>query len=81
VTGRRFHRCQARRHDNVTDPAWKKRRSWYIVAANDRAIDPKLEGRLAERMKATTTTLQTSHLAMLAAPKQVTDAILAATRA
>jgi len=66
---------------NVTEPAWKKTRSWYIVAANDRAIDPKLEGRLAERMKATTTTVQTSHLAMLAAPKQVTEVILAATRA
>jgi len=38
------------------------------VAANDRAIDPKLEARLAERMNAATTTVQTSHLAMLAAP-------------
>lgn len=66
---------------NVTDPTWKKTRSWYIVAANDRVIDPKLEAAFAQKMNATTITVHTSHLAMLAAPKQVTDIILSATRA
>jgi|GEM_PF-3158736 len=45
------------------------------------AVEIKGSAHLALTMNATTLTLHTSHLAMLAPPKQVTDVILSATRA
>lgn len=59
----------------ISDPAWRSKPSWYIVAANDRAISPKLERTMAKTIRATTTTLQTSHVAMLAEPKAVVQVI------
>jgi pimeloyl-ACP methyl ester carboxylesterase len=35
----------------VSDPAWKKKPTWYQVSASDRMIHPDTERRLAERMK------------------------------
>ena len=45
------------------------------------AVEIKGSAHFAQKMNATTLTLHTSHLAMLAAPKQVTDVILSAPRA
>jgi len=64
--------------DKVTQAAWKTKPSWYIVAANDRMINPDLERALAKKMKATTTTLTSSHVAMLAQPEQVAAVIVEA---
>src|SRR6266478_5345865 len=36
----------------LTNAAWKTKRTWYMVAANDRMIPPDLERKLAEAMKA-----------------------------
>ncbi len=50
----------------VTQVAWKGSvPSWYIVASNDRVISPTLEATMAQRMNATTITLQSGHLAMI----------------
>src|ERR1700743_31886 len=38
----------------VTNPAWKSKSSWYIVASNDRAISPELEKSQAKKIGATT---------------------------
>lgn len=65
----------------VTTAAWKDKKSYYIVAANDRMIQPALEHALARKIKATTTILQTSHVPMLSQPKQVADVILKAASA
>ncbi len=59
----------------VTTPAWKSRPSWYIIAANDRAISPELEAGQAKRIGATTTTAASSHVIMLAQPAKVADVI------
>jgi pimeloyl-ACP methyl ester carboxylesterase len=68
--------------DKVTVPAWKTKPNWYIVAANDRMINPDLERTLAKKMNATTTTVQSSHVAMLAQPEKVAAVIIeAATKA
>lgn len=67
--------------DKVTQAAWKTKPSWYIVASNDRMINPDLERTLAKKMKATTTTLASSHVAMLSQPKQVAAVILDAATA
>jgi pimeloyl-ACP methyl ester carboxylesterase len=64
--------------EKVSTAAWKQKPSFFVVAANDRMIAPELEQAMAKRAKATTTTLPTSHVAMLARPKQVAAVILAA---
>jgi pimeloyl-ACP methyl ester carboxylesterase len=59
----------------VTVPAWQSKPSWYIIAANDRAISPDLEAAQAKRAGATTTTAPSSHVIMLAQPSKVADVI------
>jgi pimeloyl-ACP methyl ester carboxylesterase len=59
----------------VTVPAWKSKPSWYIIAANDRAISPDLEAAQAKRIGATTTTVPSSHVIMLAHPEKVAAVI------
>ena len=46
-----------------------------MIAENDRAIAPEQEKMTAKRMGAKTLTLQSSHVAMLAKPKEVADFI------
>lgn len=62
----------------VTTPAWKSKPSWYIIGANDRAIAPQLEAALAKKIGATTTTVPSSHVIMLAQPSKVADVIIEA---
>jgi pimeloyl-ACP methyl ester carboxylesterase len=52
-------------------PAWKTIPSFFLVAANDAAINPDLERFMAKRMGATTEVLQSSHLAMISHPDAV----------
>jgi pimeloyl-ACP methyl ester carboxylesterase len=59
----------------VTTPAWKSKPSWYIIAANDRAISPDLEAAQAKKIGATTTTVPSSHVIMLAQPSKVAGVI------
>jgi pimeloyl-ACP methyl ester carboxylesterase len=64
----------------VSNAAWKTKPSWYIVAANDRMIQPELERKFAKTIKAQTVTLPTSHVAMLARPAEVANVIIRAAR-
>jgi pimeloyl-ACP methyl ester carboxylesterase len=59
----------------ITTPAWKSKPSWYIIAAHDRAISPDLETAQAKRIGATTITVPSSHVIMLAHPTKVADVI------
>lgn len=63
----------------ITDPAWKLKPTWFIVACQDRIISPRLEAFEAERMKAKTITINTNHVAMLSEPVRVAEFILKAT--
>jgi pimeloyl-ACP methyl ester carboxylesterase len=65
----------------VNGAAWKSKPSWYIVAKNDRTIQPELERFLAKRMRATTIEVESSHVPMLSNPKVVIEAIRAAASA
>lgn len=67
-------------NEKLTAAAWSTKPSWYIVAANDRMINPDAERALAKKIKATTTTLPTSHVPMVSQPSKVADVILAAAR-
>ena len=59
----------------ISNAAWRSKPSWFVVAADDRAIPPALEKAAAEKMKATTITLAASHLVMISHPKEVADLI------
>ena len=62
----------------VEGTAWKSKPSWYIVAKNDRTVQPDLERAMAKRMGATTYELDSSHVPMLSQPERVLDVIRAA---
>ena len=55
--------------------AWKSKPSWYIVAKQDRTVQPELERFVAQRMGATTYEADSSHVVMLSNPGLVTDVI------
>jgi len=61
--------------------ARKSKPSWYIVAKNDRTIQPDCERFLAKRMGATTTEVASSHVVMLSQPQVVIDVIRKAVKA
>jgi pimeloyl-ACP methyl ester carboxylesterase len=63
---------------NAPGVAWKTKPSWYIVAQNDRTVQPDLERFLAKRMGAKVTEADSSHVIMLAKPDLVVDVILKA---
>jgi len=66
---------------NADGVAWRSKPSWYIVAGNDRTVNPELERFVAERMGATTHELDSSHVPMLSHPEQVLDVIRSAANA
>src|SRR5258707_3435045 len=55
----------------VANAAWKSKPTWYVVAANDRMIQPDLERKFAKAMNAKTIILPSSHVAMLSRPGDV----------
>ena len=61
----------------MTNPAWKTKGSWHIVASKDRMISPDLVRAMAKEMNATATVLPTSHVPMLSRPKDVAAVIQA----
>jgi len=60
----------------VTSAAWKAKPSWYVVASNDRMIQPDLERKFAKAMGAKTITLPSSHVPMLSHPAAVAQLII-----
>jgi pimeloyl-ACP methyl ester carboxylesterase len=66
---------------NAPGVAWKSKPSWYIVANNDRTVQPELERFLAKRMNASTHAVDSSHVPMLSHPSFVVDVIRAAAKA
>ena len=55
----------------TTPPAWKTIPSWYVVATEDRAINPDLERFMANRMRAKTTELRSGHLVFIARSQEI----------
>lgn len=64
----------------VNSPAWKNKPAWYLLAEEDRMINPKTQRFMAERMKATIRSYAVDHTPLLTAPAKVTDIILEAAR-
>lgn len=62
-------------NQKLAGTAWRTKPSWYIVANNDRTVQPDLERFVAKRMGAHTYDVDSSHVAMLAQPDFVLDVI------
>ena len=60
---------------NAPGVAWKTKPCWYIVATEDRTVQPDLERFLAKRMNAKTYEVESSHVPMLSQPEFVLDVI------
>ena len=59
----------------VTTPAWKSKPSWYLVATEDRAINPENERKMAKRANAKTIEVNSSHAAYISHPKETAKLI------
>src|ERR1700730_1715466 len=55
--------------------------TWYLLAEEDRMINPKTQRFMAERMKATVRSFAVDHTPLLTAPDKVVDIILEAAKA
>jgi pimeloyl-ACP methyl ester carboxylesterase len=59
----------------VTNPAWKAKPTWYMVASEDRSINPIQERMMAKRAHAKTVEVPSSHVAYMSHPKETVKLI------
>lgn len=59
----------------ITEPAWKSKRSWYLVASDDKMIPPPAQRQMAKRMNATVAETKGSHAIYVSQPQAVIDLI------
>jgi pimeloyl-ACP methyl ester carboxylesterase len=64
--------------DVMTAPAWKTLPTWFAVAQHDEVIPPEAERQFAQRMGANTVEVDSSHVAMVSHPDEVTALIQSA---
>lgn len=57
----------------VPQPGWKDLPSWYLVAEEDRMINPATQQFMAERMKATVHNHRVDHAPLITRPEVVTE--------
>jgi pimeloyl-ACP methyl ester carboxylesterase len=67
--------------ETAPEPAWNSKPSWFLIAEEDRMINPKTQHFMAERMGARTQALAVDHTPLLTAPEAVVEMILAAAQA
>jgi pimeloyl-ACP methyl ester carboxylesterase len=61
-------------------PTWKTKPSWFLVAEEDRMINPKTQRFMADRMRARIHAYPVDHSPMISEPRVVIDVILEAAR-
>jgi pimeloyl-ACP methyl ester carboxylesterase len=61
-------------------PAWKHHPTWFEVSENDRIIPPDAQRQFAQRMNATTISLNSSHASLVTHPDEIAELILNATK-
>jgi pimeloyl-ACP methyl ester carboxylesterase len=67
--------------EKVVAPSWKTKPVWYLLAEQDRMINPKTQRFMAERMKATIRSFVVDHTPLLTAPDKVVEVIVEAAQA
>jgi pimeloyl-ACP methyl ester carboxylesterase len=60
---------------SISDPAWRARPSWYLVATDDRMIPPPAQRAMAERAASTVTEVAASHSVYVSRPDAVASVI------
>jgi hypothetical protein len=55
----------------ISTPAWRNKPSWFVIASEDRAISPELEEAEAQKMRAKSITIASSHVVLLSHPGEV----------
>ena len=63
---------------SITDPGWRLKPSWYLVARDDRMIPPPAQRAMAERAGASVREVPGSHSVYVSQPQAVADLIHAA---
>jgi pimeloyl-ACP methyl ester carboxylesterase len=61
-------------------PAWKQLPTWYQISESDRMIPPDVQHTFAEKMNATTLSLNASHASYVSHPDEIAELILNATK-
>jgi pimeloyl-ACP methyl ester carboxylesterase len=64
----------------VSEPAWRSKPSWYLVASDDRMIPPPAQRFMSERAGATVTEAAGSHSIYVSQPRATADLIEQAAR-
>jgi len=64
----------------VTEPSWKVKPSYYLVAKDDKMIPPQAQRGMSQRIKATAVEVPGSHAVYVSQPKAVADLIRKAAR-
>ena len=67
--------------ETAPEPAWKTKPSWFLVAEEDRMINPETQHFMAGRMGAKIRSHAVDHTPLVTAPQQVVDIILEAVSA
>ena len=65
----------------ISEPAWKKKQSWYLVATDDRMIPPAAQRLMSKRAGATVTESAGSHAIYVSRPEQVASIVKMAAQA
>jgi len=65
----------------IQQPAWRTKKSWALIATNDRAIHPDLMRMMAERAGSQSTEVKASHAVFMSQPDAVARLIEAASEA
>ena len=66
--------------EKAAQPLWKTLPSWYLLAEQDRMINPETQDFMAQRMKAKIRRLDVDHTPIATAPERVVELLLEAAR-
>jgi pimeloyl-ACP methyl ester carboxylesterase len=66
--------------EKSSPPAWKQLPTWYQISEADHMIPPDVQRLFAERMNATTLSLNASHASYVSHPNEIAELILNATK-
>ena len=59
----------------ISEPAWKTKPSYYLVATDDKMIPPPAQRKMAERAKARVSETAASHSVYVSKPREVAEII------
>jgi pimeloyl-ACP methyl ester carboxylesterase len=66
--------------ESITEPAWRSKPSWYLVATEDRMIPPAAQRFMSKRAGATVVEVAGSHAVFISQPAVVADLIVQAAK-